>query len=287
MVGFINVLKPEGMSSAYAVGAVKKKFNAPCGHMGTLDPMASGVLPVGIGQATRLFPYMIEKHKEYVAEFTFGVLTDTLDTTGKEEKTTSIIPSKQEIMDATASFLGEIDQIPPKYSAKCVDGKRGYELARRGVEFTLSPKRVEILEFSLIEQTGEKSYKFKIVCTGGTYIRSLARDLGYKTNSLAVMSKLERTKSGIFTTENGIKLEDLKSISDIEEIKKYIIPADSVVGYEKLILEREEAQKILDGVFNDRGYKDGVYRVYNESEFWGIGQAENGILRIKSYVRDL
>lgn len=286
MVGFINILKPEGMSSAYAVGAVKKKFNVPCGHMGTLDPMASGVLPIGIGQASRLFPYMIEKEKEYVAEFTFGVLTDTLDSTGKTEKTTDFIPSKEQILQALPLFLGEIDQIPPMYSAKCIDGKRGYELARKGVEFELKPKRVEIKRFDLLEQVEVNKYKFIITCTGGTYIRSLARDLGEKCGSLAIMSGLERTQSGIFTTATGIKLEDFKAKS-VEEISKYIIAPDTVVGYGKAVLTKKQAQKILDGVYENIGIKDGVYRVYNVDEFWGIGEAKDGILKIKSYVRDL
>ena len=286
MIGFINILKPEGMSSAYAVGAVKKKFNAPCGHMGTLDPMASGVLPIGVGQASRLFPYMIEKEKRYIAEFKFGVLTDTLDTTGTIEKTTDYIPTESEIKGVLDSFVGEIDQIPPKYSAKCVDGKRGYDLARKGVEFTLPPKKVEIFEFKYLTQTGDDTFTFEISCTGGTYIRSLARDLGEKTSSLAVMSKLERTKSGIFTTESGIKLEDFKSKS-VEEILPFIIKPDTVISYEKLVLSKSKAQKILDGVFENHGYKDGLYRVYNGEEFWGVGEAKDGVLKIKSYVRDL
>lgn len=286
MLGFINLLKPEGMSSAYAVGAVKKKFNAPCGHMGTLDPMASGVLPIGVGQASRLFPYMLEKEKRYIAEFTFGILTDTLDTTGSTEKTTTVIPTVNEIMGVLHKFVGEIDQIPPNYSAKCIDGKRGYALARRGVEFTLPPKKVQINEFKFLEQTGENTFSFEISCSGGTYIRSLARDLGFACGSLAVMSKLERTKSGIFTTGSGIKLEDFKKFS-IEEIIPFVIKPDTVINYEKLVLSKEKAQKILDGVFENHGYKDGLYRVYNGEEFWGVGEAKDGVLKIKSYVRDL
>lgn len=286
MIGFINILKPAGISSAYAVGAVKKKFNAPCGHMGTLDPMASGVLPVGVGQASRLFPYMIEKEKRYIAEFKFGVLTDTLDTTGKIEKADFFVPSEAEIKSALSSFIGNISQVPPKYSAKCVDGKRGYALARRGVEFTLDPKKVNINSFELIEKTGVDTYSFEISCSGGTYVRSLARDLGIKTNSLAVMSRLERIKSGIFTLQSGIKLEDFKTMS-IDEIKPYVIRPDAVVVYDKIVLSEQTARKILDGVFDNLGYPDGLYRVYNGTEFRGIGESIDGILKIKSYVRDL
>ena len=113
MTGFINLLKPEGMSSAYAVGGVKIKLNTSCGHMGTLDPMASGCLPVGIGQASRLFNYLLDKEKTYVAEFTFGYITDTLDKTGKTEKTTSFIPTENEIKAVLGDFIGDIMQVPP------------------------------------------------------------------------------------------------------------------------------------------------------------------------------
>ena len=286
MIGFINILKPEGVSSAYAVGAVKKKFNAPCGHMGTLDPMASGVLPVGVGQASRLFQYMLEKEKRYIAEFKFGVSSDTLDTTGKLTATTAVIPTASQIRECLKYFVGQIDQVPPNYSAKCVDGKRGYLLARRGVEFTLPPKKVQIDSFELIEQTGDATFSFEISCTGGTYIRSLARDLGEKTGSLAIMSGLERIKSGIFTKETGIGLEEFKS-KPIEEVLPFLIKPDSVINFDKLILTDDRAQKILDGVFENHGYKDGFYRVYRGEDFFGVGHASGGVLKIKTYVRDL
>lgn len=282
MNGFVNLLKPEGMSSAYAVGAVKKKFNLPCGHMGTLDPMASGVLPVGIGKASRLFRYLLDKEKTYIAEFKFGCTTDTLDVTGEIVDTTSFIPDERQIKDVLESFTGEIEQIPPKYSAKCVNGKRGYQLARKGVDFKLEAKTVSVLGIELLQRTGEDSFRFRIDCRGGTYIRSLARDIGAATGSFAVMSSLERTSSGIFNLNNGVSVEEFKACSDPE---KYVLPADCAVSFEKLELSDDKAQKILNGVFENYGYCDGVYRVYNGENFWGIGEAENGVLRIKAYVR--
>lgn len=282
MKGFINLIKPEGGSSAYAVGAVKKKFHIPSGHMGTLDPMASGVLPIGIGKTSRLFQYMLEKDKEYVAEFAFGMLTDTLDKTGVVTATTTILPSERVIKDSLPFFIGEIDQVPPNYSAKCIDGKRGYQLARRGVEFTLAPKKVTVLSFDYLGQTNENVYKFKIACKGGTYIRSLCRDLGEKCGSLATMVKLDRTKSGVFNYSNGVTLEEFKASDNPE---KFILPADIAVDYEKAILTDKQATKILNGVFDDLGYKDGLYRVYNGDDFWGVGESKDGILKIKAYVR--
>ena len=282
MKGFINICKAEGKTSAQAVAAVKKVFGVPCGHMGTLDPMATGVLPVGLGKTTRLFQYLLDKTKVYRAKFQFGFSTDTLDTTGKVVDTTAVVPTEKEICANLDKFIGEIDQIPPKYSAKSVDGKRGYQLARRGVDFSLPPKSVDILRFDYIGRISEKEYEFEIECKGGTYIRSLARDLGFACGSLAVMSGLCRTESGKFTIDNSISVDDLLNADDPE---KFIIPADFAIDYEKLVLTSQQAKKILDGVYEDYGFSDGVYRVYNGEEFWGIGKSNEGRLKIEAYVR--
>lgn len=282
MKGFINIIKPEGISSAYAVGAVKKKFGCPCGHMGTLDPMASGVLPVGLGKTSRLFDYLLDKSKTYVAVFRFGLTTDTLDITGEITGTTDIIPDENTVRANLCKFVGDIDQIPPKYSAKCVDGKRGYQLARKGIEFELKSKKVTVTEFALLERISETDYKFKIKCKGGTYIRSLARDLAAECDSLAVMTALERTASGVFNLDNGVALDELKKSDNPE---KFIIPSDIAVSFEKVVLTAEQATRILNGLFDEYPLKDGYYRVYNQAEFWGIGVVADGILKIKAYVR--
>lgn len=282
MNGFINLIKPSGMSSAYAVGAVKKKFHLPCGHMGTLDPMASGVLPIGVYKASRLFQFQLDKEKTYIARFKFGFATDTLDVTGEITDKTAVIPTKDQIENSLKDFIGEIDQVPPKYSAKCIDGKRGYQLARRGVEFTLEPKKVIIKNIELLSQTAEDEFEFKIDCGGGTYIRSLARDIGVACNSLGVMSSLCRTKSGVFTIENGVSVEEF--VNSLEP-EKYLLNADIAVDFPKLVLTKKQAQKIFDGVYEDYGFKDGLYRVYNGDEFWGVGEAQKGKLRIKAYVK--
>lgn len=270
------------MSSAYAVGAVKKKFNCPCGHMGTLDPMAEGVLPVGIGKASRLFQYMLDKEKTYIARFIFGYTTDTLDITGETTEKTDKIPTLDEIKSILGNFVGEIEQMPPKYSAKCINGKRGYQLARQGVEFTLEAKKVSILSLECLGQISENEFEFKIECKGGTYIRSLARDIAIACGSLGTMSKLSRVKSGIFNYENGITIEQLKSLENVDD---FIIAPDSAVSFEKLDLTEKQAQKILDGVFENYGFNDGTYRVYNQGKFIGVGKVQEGILRINSYVR--
>ena len=282
MKGFINLIKPKGMSSAYAVGAVKRKFRVPCGHMGTLDPMAEGVLPVGIGQASRLFQYLLDKEKTYIAKFKFGQTTDTLDVTGTLLDTTKIIPTEEQLKAVLPTFVGEIDQVPPKYSAKCIDGKRGYQLARKGVEFELAPKKVTILSADLLGQTDSDEFEFKFVVKGGTYIRSLARDIASACSSLGVMSALTRSSCGIFSIENGVSVQDF---IDTEDAEKLLIAPEDTVSFPKIVLTEKQANKILNGVFDNYGINDGIYRVYNGQEFWGVGTASNGVLKINTYVR--
>ncbi len=290
MNGFVNIIKPKGMSSALAVSLVKKKIfkqfgKQSIGHMGTLDPMASGVLPMGINQANRLFDYLLDKDKVYVAEFTFGYSTDTLDSTGTVESTTDVIPTANAISEKCHDFIGEIDQIPPKYSAKSIGGRRGYELARSGVDFELQPKKVSVLSFDFLEQVDKNTFKFAIKCKGGTYIRSLCRDLANSLGSLAVMSKLDRTVAGVFDYKNGANLQDFL---DAQDISDYILPADCVISFPKLILNQSQTQRILNGIFDQKfAVPDGLYRVYTENAFIGVGVVEEEILKIKTYVRDL
>lgn len=284
MTGFVNLYKPEGMSSAYAVGKVKKLFNCPCGHMGTLDPMASGILPIGIGKTSRLFNYLLDKNKVYVAEFTFGYETDTLDKTGKKVFEGGRTPSIEDLEDTMPLFLGDTSQVPPSYSAKVVKGQRSYYLARNGVEIKLDPKIVHIDGFRLVKKSGKNSYKFEITCKGGTYIRSICRDLAHKLGTYATMTKLERTQSGIFNVRNSIGLDEIINAKSPEELKTRIISADMAVDYTKISLKEEQAQRIINGVFDKQGLYDGLYRVYRGKEFLGIGKSVEGVLKIESYI---
>lgn len=270
------------MSSAYAVSKVKKKVNCPCGHMGTLDPMASGVLPIGIGKTSRLFDYLLDKQKVYLAEFRFGLLTDTLDITGKELETTSIIPSEEDIKNILKDFVGDIDQIPPNYSAKCVDGKRGYQLARSGVDFILQPKKVHIDNIEYLGKISDTDFQFRIYCKGGTYIRSIARDMGYKLNSLCVMSSLVREECGVFNLQNGITIEQL---IETENLENYLIAPEDTIFFPTITLNNNQATRLLNGLYDSYNYDDGLYKVFNESEFWGVGEVKESKIKMKSYVR--
>lgn len=271
MTGFINVFKQTGVSSAYVVNRIKRLSGTPCGHMGTLDPLAGGVLPVGVGNATRLFDYFLNKRKVYSARFRFGVTTDTLDSEG-EKVYGGGVPCLAEIEAALPAFVGEIDQIPPKYSAKSVNGRRGYELARSGEEFTLAPKKVKIEAFRCTGQTAPDEFSFEIVCGGGTYIRSLARDLAISCGTNGYMSGLTRTQSGVFTAENAVSLEQLTK----ENLHEYLIPTESVLPFP--VLENADA-RIFNGVKVPCDQADGSYKLYRGGEFYGIAVAENGFVR--------
>ncbi|MCI8369075.1 MAG: tRNA pseudouridine(55) synthase TruB [Clostridia bacterium] len=279
MTGFIIVNKAEGRSSAREVAVIKRLTHTPCGHMGTLDPMASGVLPVAVGNAARLFDYFLKKEKTYVATFRFGADYDTLDTTGAVLNDGGRIPSKNEIIEAIPSLVGEVLQIPPKYSAKNVNGQRGYQLARGGVEFELPPKRVTIKSIKLLNELGYGEFSFEIECGGGTYIRSIARDMAAKLGTFAAMSALKRTRSGPFLIENSVSTDLL----DEENLHKYFIPCDSVLPLESIYAEGETAKKIFNGVCVNCNYKDGLYKLYNaEKSFYGLAEVAEGILKVRT-----
>ena len=279
MTGFININKAQGMSSAQEVNKIKRLTGKPCGHMGTLDPMASGVLPVAVGNAARLFDYFLSKSKTYIATFVFGKDSDTLDTTGNILKTGERIPGTDEINSVLSEFVGEIDQIPPKYSAKCINGKRGYQLARDGVEFELSPKKVKIYSIEYLEQVRPDTYSFEIECGGGTYIRSLARDIGARLNTCAIMSSLVRTKSGVFTLDTAVKTEILNTFN----ISDFLIPTESVLDLNSIYPSAQDAKKLFNGLPVQTDLTDGIYKIFDaDSCFYGLADIKAGILKVKT-----
>ncbi len=281
MNGFINILKPVGISSAAVVSKVKRKLNQPSGHMGTLDPLASGVLPIGVNKASRLFNYLLSKDKVYEAEFTFGYQTDTLDSGGVIEKETSVIPTEKQILSVIGDFIGEIDQVPPKYCANNINGKRGYALARSGVDFELKAKRITINDISVLSYQ-ENKLNLRIDCKGGTYIRSLARDVANRVGSLATMTALRRTKSGVFTEENGVDLEEfINSPTPLN----YMLPPHIAVSFPRLDLNARQGTRLLNGLRDEYSFDEGFCVVFVENDFWGVGEIENGLLKMKSFVR--
>jgi len=276
-LGFVNVDKPSGILSSAVVNKLKWLTGIPCGHMGTLDPLASGVLPVGIGNATRLFDYFLQKRKKYIARFEFGVTSDTLDSTGALVYG-GRVPTAKEIEEVIPTLTGEIMQIPPKYSAKSVGGQRGYDLARAGVDFQLSPKQVRIESIRLLGTGTDNAFDFEIVCGGGTYIRSIARDMGEALGTQALMSALRRTQSGVFTIEKAVPFDEIVAHEgDIRWLEERIIPTDEVLPFEPLILTAKNKDKIFDGVSIATDAADGIYKYYrDDGAFYGLATVKDG-----------
>ena len=281
--GFFNVDKPSGIVSSTVVNKLKWLTGVPCGHMGTLDPLASGVLPVGVGNATRLFDYFLDKQKEYIAEFTFGVDSDTLDCTG-ELVYGGHVPDEREIESVFPSLTGEIMQVPPRYSAKNVNGRRGYELARAGVEFELPPKKVRIDSLELLGKSEDRAntYRVKIRCGGGTYIRSLGRDIAAALGTKAVMSSLLRTQSGCFLQTEAIPYSLLEGDPTVEELEGLLLPTEKVLPFERLVLTAKQEEKLYHGQLVSVESGDGLYKIYQGERFYGVAEVSNGLAKAKT-----
>jgi len=236
MNGILNLYKPVGITSHTAISVAKRIFGASkAGHTGTLDPMASGVLPVLIGKAVKVSEYMVCDGKRYKARLKLGLTTDTEDTTGNVLTTSDIIPQRDDIEKAVISFVGEYMQVPPMYSALKKDGKKLYELARDGKEVEREARRVEIHSIEILE-TGNDYCDFIVSCSKGTYIRTLCADIGKKLGCGGVMASLERMSAGGFDVENSITLEELREMSRDELEKSLMSIEDFFKGLEKVRL---------------------------------------------------
>lgn len=284
MNGLINLYKPTGMSSAQAVGAAKRILGEKTvGHMGTLDPMAQGVLVLGVGKSARLFDYLLDKRKSYIAKFTFGYETDTLDALGTVVAETNDIPSIDAVQGAMRSLVGSYEQIPPVYSAKHVDGKRAYKIARGGGNVELKPVKVTVFDACLISLPKINEAVFRIDCSAGTYIRSICRDVAKLCGSLATLTFLERTASGAFKSENSITLEKLEY-----ERANALIPPQDVIELPKYEAPSQRYDDLTHGRKIEYPNICGDVAVYCRNEFFGIGTraSADGSLKIKTYLKD-
>ena len=222
--GWLNIDKPYGFSSAKVVAIVKRLLKAKkVGHGGTLDPLASGVLPICINKATKTTEKTINFSKEYFFDITFGEERTTADAEGEVIKTSNIIPTENEIRNILNNFIGEIQQTPPIYSAIKVNGKRAYDLARNNQNVELQARLVKVFELNFLGFENEKTAKFSVKCGKGFYIRSLAVDISKALNTVGYVSYLRRTEVGIFNKDNMITLEKLKTIYENNELEKYLI----------------------------------------------------------------
>ena len=226
--GWLVVDKPRGMGSTEVVRRTKRIFNAQKnGHAGTLDPFATGVLPIAFGEATKLLPFVTEGRKEYEFIVQWGAETDTGDSEGEVISRCGKIPSKAEISAVIPQFTGRIMQVPPVYSAIKINGQRAYELARKGVAVEMPAREVEIYELELLAEMPENRSKFRVVCSKGTYIRTLGRDIARKLGTCGYLQELRRTKCGNFDLSQKILLENLENVVYGEAPIKFLLPLET------------------------------------------------------------
>ena len=299
MNGIIVVNKPAGLSSNTVVGIVKKVVGAKkAGHLGTLDVLGDGVLPVTIGKATRLFDFFLSKSKTYVATFVFGFETETLDAEGRIVKTCERGVELDDIQDTLCKFVGKQLQLPPQFSSKKIGGKSAYLLARKGEEVLLKEKEIEIFSFKFLGEAREEErkillvrfskfhsddelkklnllpiYKFEISCSAGTYIRSLCRDFAQHLGTCGTMLSITRTRCGDF---------DLKNASTLEEIKSgnyNLIAPEKLFNFQTIKLSNLDCQKLLNGQFLKTNLPDGQYKLFS-NEFLGLGEVKGGLLKL-------
>ena len=219
LTGFVNIVKPTGMTSSDVVLCVKKALKTKkVGHLGTLDPAASGVLPIAVGKATKYFDYFLQKDKVYVALVRFGTQTDTLDGFGNITKTINKSITSEDVNKIICSFEVVVEQIPPKYSAVKINGKKACDLARENIEFEIKPRQVNIYKLDLLENTKENEFLFKVHCSAGTYIRTLFNDIAEKLGTVATTTAIIRTKSGKFKIEEAITIDELKEIQRVQKV---------------------------------------------------------------------
>lgn len=289
LCGVLNINKPLGITSFDVVRQVKRLTREKkVGHGGTLDPEASGVLPVCIGRATKAIDFIMEDEKEYIAKVKLGVVTDTYDREGKVIREGKVDFTDQEITKVVESFVGNIFQVPPMYSALKKNGKKLYELAREGKEVYREPRKITIHSIHILS-IESPIVEIKVRCSKGTYIRSLCYDIGEELGCGAMMWGLERTSTGPFTRGNSIDLKDLNE----DNVRDHIITLEQVFSrFKKLVVNEKFEKLILNGVtINDKTLLNQLekfcnYVVYNEKDkLIGIGsETDAGFKLIKLFI---
>lgn len=290
MNGVLNIFKPKGMTSFDVVRQVKKVCNtSKVGHTGTLDPEATGVLPICIGKATKIIDYIMNSEKVYEVEFKLGVKTTTYDLEGEvlEERSTEALNEKQ-ILEAVNTFIGEYSQVPPMYSALKQNGVRLYELARKGIEVERPGRNITIYNLENIK-INNPMVLMKVTCSKGTYIRSLCYDIGEKLGVFATMTSLNRSKTSVFNEENSINIKDLTS----ENFKDHLLSIEDALDiYETMTVEKKYSKLLINGVkIGDRRLtKDEIvegklYKVYDEEKkFLGLGRKDKDGFKIEKLL---
>ncbi len=283
--GILVIDKPAGWTSHDVVAKLRGILHVKrIGHAGTLDPMATGVLPVFVGRATRAVEFAAEREKEYIAGLRLGVVTDTQDCTGTTLETHPVEVTRDQVEAILDRFRGDLQQIPPMYSAVKKDGRKLYELARRGVEVERQPRPVTIHRLELLDQVSPTDYTLRVLCSKGTYVRTLCHDMGQALGCGGTLFSLRRTRSAGFTLEDAVTLEDVAAAADPAAL---LLPVDAYFsGYPVLQLQNEaEEKRIRNGNSLTLDGPDGTYRVYSrQGEFLALSQRSQGCLTtIKSF----
>ena len=269
MNGVIVINKPLGKTSHDCVGFIRRLCGTrKVGHTGTLDPMATGVLPICIGSATKASELLMCENKAYVAELILGMTTDTLDAEGEILSEQPVKCTEEQIRKTVMSFVGEIEQFPPMYSAIKKDGKKLYELARQGISVERKKRKITIHSIKILDIDMDKaSLRIHVECSKGTYIRTLCDDIGMALGCGAYMNSLERTRSGKFDIKNSYTFEELLKLKDEGKLSDVIINVDELFSYPKIMVDDRQKNFIQNGVrIRYRGLLEGeCYRVYGKN----------------------
>lgn len=276
MNGILLIDKPKDYTSHDIVAIVKKISKEKVGHTGTLDPIATGVLPLLIGKATGISKYLINHDKTYVATLKLGIKTDTADSEGKviEEKEVLEL-SDEDIIKVLNSMIGKQTQIPPMYSAIKVNGKKLYEYAREGKTVEVKARNIEIYNMKLLKlNIAEEEIVFEVSCSKGTYIRTVCEEIAKRLNTVGYMKELRRIKVGEFDIKDTVNIEEIKNNENLLQ-EKLISIEEFFKNKTKIELTDKELELFLNGVKLNENYEDEIYRVYNKNKFIGLGSIEN------------
>lgn len=281
MFGFLNINKPKGMTSHDVVAILRRITHIKqIGHTGTLDPFATGVLPVCIGKATRLIEYLGDD-KGYIADIQFGANTDTYDRDGQITKTFDKKFEFTEFENILKGFTGEIEQLPPMYSAIKLNGKKLYEYARKGETVEVKPRKVVISDLKILDfDCAKQTAKLAILCKSGTYIRSLAFDIGKKLETGAYLTELQRTKSAEFDIKNSLDLENLT----LEKIEKNLINPVEILDIPMINADDKELKLIKNGMPISKLTADGFVGLVYNHELCAVGQAQRNSIKMKKVL---
>ena len=279
MDGIIIINKPKNCTSHDIVRKAKKILNEKVGHTGTLDPNATGVLPLLVGKGTQIAKYIINHDKTYEAVLQLGEKTDTADIEGKILETKEVLERSvqtENVKEVLRSFIGKQEQIPPIYSAIKVNGKKLYDYARKGESVEIQPRQIEIYDIELIKiDKKNKTIEFRVDCSKGTYIRTLCENIAEKLDTVGYMKELNRTKVGDFSINNSITIEELEN----DKSNNFITIEDYFKNYKNIKLNEKKLQLFLNGVQLTWNLEDGIYRIYCDNKFIGIGTIKNNLLK--------